>query len=93
MKKIFYFSKPSLKYVEIKHFKLKLFSVLFISALLFALIFMVFYYYIDLGTNTSTTIYTLKRENRELKKEIERIGTSYKSKEYVSRDGYGLLSD
>jgi len=79
MKKIFYFSKPSLKYVEIKHFKLKLFSVLFISALFFAFVFMVFYYYIDLGTNTNTTIYTLKRENKDLKKEIERIATSYKS--------------
>ena len=79
MKKIFYFSKPSLKYVEIKHFKLKLFSVLFISALLFAFIFMVFYYYVDLGTNTNTTIYTLKRENNELKKEIKRITESYKN--------------
>jgi murein DD-endopeptidase MepM/ murein hydrolase activator NlpD len=79
MKKIFYFSKPNLKYVEIKHFKLKLFSILFISALLFALVFMIFYYFIDLGTNSNTTIYTLKRENNELKKEIERITSSYKN--------------
>jgi Peptidase family M23 len=78
MKKIFYFSKPSLKYIEIKHFKLKLFSVLFITALLIASAFMVFYYFIDLGTNVNTTIYSLKRENKELKKEIERIATSYK---------------
>jgi murein DD-endopeptidase MepM/ murein hydrolase activator NlpD len=79
MKKIFYFSKPNLKYVEIKHFKLKLFSILFISALLFALVFMIFYYFIDLGTNSNTTIYTLKRENNELKKEIERITSSYRN--------------
>jgi murein DD-endopeptidase MepM/ murein hydrolase activator NlpD len=79
MKKIFYFSKPNLKYVEIKHFKLKLFSILFISALLFALVFIIFYYFIDLGTNSNTTIYTLKRENNELKKEIERITSSYKN--------------
>jgi murein DD-endopeptidase MepM/ murein hydrolase activator NlpD len=79
MKKIFYFSKPNLKYVEIKHFKLKLFSILFISTLLFALVFMIFYYFIDLGTNSNTTIYTLKRENNELKKEIERITSSYKN--------------
>lgn len=78
MKKIFYFSKPNLKYVEIKHFKLKLFTVLFISALLFAIAFMVFYYFIDLGTNVNTTIYSLKRENNELKKEIKRIEASYK---------------
>lgn len=78
MKKIFYFSKPSLKYVEIKHFKLKLFTVLFITALLFAIAFIVFYYFIDLGTNVNTTIYSLKRENKELKKEIKRIVTSYK---------------
>jgi len=79
MKKIFYFSKPNLKYVEIKHFKLKLFSILFISTLLFALVFMIFYYFIDLGTNSNTTVYTLKRENNELKKEIERITSSYKN--------------
>jgi murein DD-endopeptidase MepM/ murein hydrolase activator NlpD len=70
MKKIFYFSKPNLKYVEIKHFKLKLFSILFISALLFALVFMIFYYFIDLGTNSN---------NNELKKEIERITSSYRN--------------
>ncbi|MCW9095075.1 MAG: M23 family metallopeptidase, partial [Ignavibacteriaceae bacterium] len=48
-------------------------------ALLFALVFMIFYYFIDLGTNSNTTIYTLKRENNELKKEIERITSSYKN--------------
>jgi murein DD-endopeptidase MepM/ murein hydrolase activator NlpD len=75
MKKIFYFSKPSLKYVEIKNFKIKLFTVLIVSSLLFASAFIVSYNLI--GSITNTSIYSLKRENSELKKEIKRIATSY----------------
>jgi murein DD-endopeptidase MepM/ murein hydrolase activator NlpD len=75
MKKIFYFSKPSLKYVEIKNFKIKLFTVLIVSSLLIASAFIVSYNLI--GSITNTSIYSLKRENSELKKEIKRIATSY----------------
>jgi murein DD-endopeptidase MepM/ murein hydrolase activator NlpD len=77
MKKLFYFSKASLKYIEIKHFKLKLFTVLLASSILFAALFVVFYYFIGIGSNPNLTISSLKNENRELKKEIKRITESF----------------
>ena len=77
MKKIFYFSKPSLKYVEIKNFKLKLFSLLIISSLLLTFIFVFLVYLTGIGSNSTIALYTLKRENSQLKQEIKRISDSY----------------
>jgi len=77
MKKLFYFSKANLKYIEIKHFKLKLFTVLSASSLLFAALFIVFYYFFGIGSNPNVTISSLKNENTELKKEIRKITESY----------------
>lgn len=78
MKKLFYFSKSSLKYIEIKHFKLKLFTVLIASSLIFAAAFIVFSYFFGVSSNPNLTISSLKNENKELKKEIERITESYR---------------
>lgn len=77
MKKLFYFSKTSLKYIEIKNFKLKLFSLLLTSSLLFAALLVVFYYFIGISENPDLTISSLKIENRELKKEVQRITDKY----------------
>jgi murein DD-endopeptidase MepM/ murein hydrolase activator NlpD len=78
MKKLFYFSKATLKYIEIKHFKLKLFTVLLALSLLFAAAFIVFPYFFGVSSNPNLTISSLKNENKELKKEIERITESYR---------------
>ena len=77
MKKIYYFSKPSLKYVEIKHFKLKLFSLLIVSSILLTFVFILLFYFTGLGSNSTIALYTLKRENNQLKQEIKRISDSY----------------
>jgi len=77
MKKLFYFSKASLKYIEIKHFKLKLFTVLSILSLLFTTAFIVSYYFFRVGSNPNMTISSLKNENKELKSEIKRISEAY----------------
>ena len=77
MKKLFYFSKTSLKYIEIKHFKLKLFSFLVASSILFAASIVVFYYFFGIGSNPKLTISSLKNENKELKSEIKRMTKSY----------------
>jgi len=77
MKKLFYFSKTSLKYIEIKRFKLKLFTFLLASSLLFATLYVGFYYFFGLGSNPNLIISSLKNENRELKDEIRRIAKSY----------------
>ncbi len=77
MKKLFYFSKTNLKYIEIKHFKLKLFTVLLATSVFFAALFVGFDYLIGIGSNPSVTISSLKNENNALKKEIKRIKESY----------------
>lgn len=77
MKKLFYFSKSTLKYVEIKNFKLKLFMLLIGLSLLFTLIFLLFSQIFGIASNSSMTIVALKNENKELKKEIDRIAESY----------------
>ena len=78
MNKLFYFSKTNLKYIEIKNFKLKLFSVLLALSLFFAALYIVVYYVLGVGTNSDLTIAALKNENKALKKEIERLADSYK---------------
>jgi len=77
MKKLFYFSKANLKYIEIKHFKLKLLTFLVASSVLFAALIVVSYYFFGFGSNPDLTISTLKNENKELKKEIKKITESY----------------
>ena len=77
MKKLFYFSKANLKYIEIKNFKLKLFTVLVSTSLLFASIFVVFYHFYGSGNNPGLTISSLKSENKELKNEIKKIADKY----------------
>lgn len=77
MNKLFYFSKTNLKYIEIKSFKLKLFTMLLALSLFFAALYVVVYYFIGIGNNPDLTITSLKNENRALKKEIERLSESY----------------
>ena len=77
MKKLFYFSQKSLKYIEIKQFKLKLFALLLGISLILTSVFVITYYFTGIGANPNLTIYSLKRENEELKKEIKRLAESY----------------
>jgi murein DD-endopeptidase MepM/ murein hydrolase activator NlpD len=78
MKKLFYFSKASLKYVEIKNFKLKLFSLLIVLSLLFTSIFVALNHFLGVDSNPNFKISALKSENNELKEEIKRIAESYR---------------
>ncbi len=78
MKKLFYFSKASLKYVEIKNFKLKLFSLLIVLSLLFTSIFVALNHFLGIDSNPNFKISALKSENNELKEEIKRIAESYR---------------
>ena len=79
MKKLFYFSKKSLKYVEIKNFKLKLFGLLFFLSLLFTSVYLVLNNLLGIDVDPNQKISTLRNENRELKNEIKRIAESYQS--------------
>lgn len=77
MNKLFYFSKASLKYIEIKNFKVKLFILLIALSLLFTSLFIVMNNIVGVSANPNLTISALKNENRELKNEIKRITESY----------------
>lgn len=77
MKKLFYFSKSSLKYVEIKNFKLKLFALLVVLSLLFTSVFLVLNYFLSIDANPNHKISALKNENKELKEELRRMAESY----------------
>lgn len=77
MKKLFYFSKSSLKYIEIKHFKLKLFILLIVLSFIFTSIFIVMNNIVGVSANPDLTISALNNENKELKNEIKRITDSY----------------
>jgi len=79
MKKLFYFSKASLKYVEIKNFKLKLFSLLLSLSLLFAAFYIIINHFFGIYSNPDIRVTELKNENRELKEEIKRIAESYRN--------------
>jgi len=78
MKKLFYFSKASLKYIEIKNFKLKLFSLLLGLSFLFTSLFVVLNHFLGIDANPNAKISALKNENKELKEEIKRIAESYR---------------
>jgi len=79
MKKLFYFSKANLKYVEIKNFKLKLFTLLLSLSLLFAGFYLMFNHFLGIYSNPDLKISELAIENRELKQEIKRIAESYRN--------------
>ena len=79
MKKLFYFSKTSLKYVEIKNFKLKLFSLLIVISLLFTSVFLVLNYFLGIDKNPNQKISSLKSENRQLKEEIRKMAEQYQN--------------
>jgi len=79
MKKLFYFSKSSLKYVEIKNFKLKLFTLLVVLSLLFTSVFLVLNYFLGVDANPNYKISALKNENNALKEEIKRMAESYQN--------------
>ena len=77
MKKLFYFSKASLKYIEIKNFKLKLFALLIGLSFLFTSLFVALNHFLGIDSNPNVKISSLKNENIELKEEIKRIAESY----------------
>lgn len=78
MKKIYYFSEKSLKFIEIKNFNRKfLLLVTFISVFLSSLIFGI-YFTLDQYLNPGGKIANLKAENRELKRKLKELAKLYK---------------
>ena len=79
MKKLYYFSKPKLQFVEIRNYKSKLVLYFLISLIVFSSIIVGAYYFISSIANSSKSIISLRAENRELKENLDRMLTLYKS--------------
>ncbi|HLG32024.1 MAG TPA: M23 family metallopeptidase [Ignavibacteriaceae bacterium] len=77
MKKVFYFSNSSLKFVEIKNFQTRLLLFLFISTIILTSLVVGGYYLVDSFVNSTVSVATLKRENKELKKKLMEVAYSY----------------
>jgi len=78
MKKLYFFSKEKLQFIEIKSYKFKLFiyfsiAVITISSLLFG-----GYFYLLNLTDSVNTVSSLKSENQQLSKKLTEIVKKYK---------------
>ncbi len=78
MNKIYYFSKAKLQFVEIKHFKYKLASLVTIFVIVISLIISGGYSYTFSLINSSRDINTLKNTNEALKTRLEELTKQYK---------------
>ena len=78
MKKLYYFSKSKLQFMEVKHYKTKLFTFLSIGVLcMVALIFT--FYSVSLSWFGIDTYTSLSNENRLLRDKLDKVVTQYQS--------------
>lgn len=82
MNKIYYFSKEKLQFVEIKHFKYKLVSLVTIFVTVISLILFGGYSYIFSLINSNRDINSLKNTNEVLKTRLEELTKQYKALDY-----------
>lgn len=77
MKKYFYFSKSSLKFIEIKNFKSKALAVLVGGAFILTSLFIIGYFFIGRYFDSNLTNAALLQENDELRSKLKEITISY----------------
>jgi murein DD-endopeptidase MepM/ murein hydrolase activator NlpD len=77
MKKIFYFSDSSLKFVEIKNFKTRLLLFLVTSTIILTSVIVGGYFIFSSLTNSTVSVSSLKKENRELKNKLVEVANNY----------------
>jgi hypothetical protein len=77
MKKIFYFSDSSLKFVEIKNFQTRILAVLIFSTIILTSLVVGGYFILESFTSTTVSVATLKKENKELKEKLSEVAASY----------------
>jgi len=82
MNKVYYFSKEKLQFVEIKHFKYKLVSLVTIFVTVISLILFGGYSYIFSLINSNRDINSLKNTNEILKTRLEELTKQYKALDY-----------
>jgi|SRR5690554_1930429 len=78
MKKVYYFSKEKLQFVEIKNFKTKLVATVSSSVIIISIILFGGYSYLFSLTNSHKSVSALKNENEILKAKLADITSLYK---------------
>jgi murein DD-endopeptidase MepM/ murein hydrolase activator NlpD len=79
MNKVYYFSRAKLQFIEIKHFKYKLASLVSISVIIISMILFGGYSYTFSLINNSRDVNSLKNTNEILKTRLEELTKHYKS--------------
>jgi len=77
MKRLYYFSKPKLQFIEIKNYKAKLAIYLVLSVLFLSTLIVSVFYFVDSIENSSKNFISLKAENRQLKDNLDKITTQF----------------
>ena len=77
MKKIYYFSKDKLQFVEIKNFRYKLASLFSLAIVIICFILFGGYSYIFYLSNSQRDISTLQNENEILREKLDEFATNY----------------
>ena len=77
MKKLYYFSKSKLQFIEIKNYKVKLVSYFTLAVLTFSAFIFGAYFFINSITNPGNSLIALRSENETLKKKLLTISDQY----------------
>lgn len=79
MKKLYYFSKQNLQFIEIRNYKSKLAIYFSVAVIIFSAMMAAGYYFISQAVDAENNIVNLKSENRLLRDKISQIASEYKS--------------
>lgn len=79
MKKLYYFSKSKLQFIEIKNYKAKLSLYFILSVIVFSSIILGVTYFIGSIANSSKSLISLKAENRELRDNLDKTMKQFTS--------------
>ena len=77
MKKLYYFSKSKLQFIEIKNYKVKLISYFTLAVLTFSAFIFGAYFFISSIANPANSLIALRSENETLKNKLFTISNQY----------------
>ncbi|MHB8580945.1 MAG: M23 family metallopeptidase [Ignavibacteriaceae bacterium] len=77
MKKLYYFSKAKLQFVEIQNYKAKLAIYFTLSVVIFSTIIFGGYFIVSTIINSQKNVRALRSENRILKENLDKIASNY----------------
>jgi murein DD-endopeptidase MepM/ murein hydrolase activator NlpD len=78
MKKLYYFSKSKLQFIEIKNYKAKLAAIFSFAVLIFSFIIFGGYYLINSFVGNSSSFISLKDENKALQENLDKAMAQFK---------------